>query len=297
MKMKQLHIWLIILSLGLVVTCSKNSDSASPDGTNPDAPVVVDKSGNLLPTGASANDILSNDNFTKIKIEIAYVIGYRPTTEALDEFVSFLRTHTFKEDIELIFNELSSPGKESLTIQEIADLETENRTVYNDGETLGVYIYFADAPSDGDDEDEDLVTLGAVYRNTTMVIHELTIRQLAGRSSQISTTDIETATINHEFGHLFGLVNLGTPAVNNHEDEDAENHCNVAGCLMRAQLQFNASASKLENLSSKNELKSSCSLSGNSVLQMLETNTSKGLVNAVPLDPECVLDLQSNGGR
>ena len=62
--------------------------------------------------------------------------------------------------------------KNDLSLQEIADLESENRTEYNDGETLAIYIYFADAPSDSDDEDEGIVTLGAVYRNTSMVIHE-----------------------------------------------------------------------------------------------------------------------------
>ena len=115
-------------------------------------------------------------------------------------------------------------------------MESENRTVYNQGETLGVYIYFSDAPSDDDDEDEGLVTLGAVYRNTSMIIYEETLIRFARLSAFITEADIESATINHEFGHLFGLVNLGTEQVNLHEDPDAESHCIVPGCLMRAEL-------------------------------------------------------------
>lgn len=292
MSMRNLRPYLIASCLMLTFACSKKSEE-----TPEEIAIPVDKSANLLAAGDSANDILSNDEFTKMKVEIAYVTGFRPTQEAMDEFVTYLKMHTFKENIEMVFNELPSPEEETLTIQEIADLESENRTVYNNGETLGVYIYFADAPSDGNNEDEGLVTLGAVYRNTTMVIHEVTIRELAGRSILISDADVEAATINHEFGHLFGLVNLGTTPVNDHEDAEAENHCNVPGCLMRAELQFGGPSGKSSGLIAKNELKSSCSLSGKSVMQMLEKNTAKGLVNAVPLDAECILDLQSNGGR
>jgi len=291
MMMKYVNFYLVLFCLSLVMACTKKSEGDSPD------PDPVDKSANLRAAGDSANDILSNNNFTKLKVEIAYVQGFRPTQEAMNEFVLYLKNHTFKEEIEMIFRELPSPEKETLSIQEIADLEAENRTVYNNGDTLGIYIYFADAPSDEDDEEAGLVTLGAVYRNTTMVVHEVTVRRLAGLSNQINDVDIETATINHEFGHLFGLVNLGTTPVNDHEDIESDNHCNVIGCLMRAELQFSSSGKSFALSARNNELKSSCSLSGNTVLKMLENTTAKGLVNAVPLDAECILDLQSNGGR
>ena len=263
---------------------------------------VIDKSANLLGTGDSANDLLSNDNFTDLQIEIAYVTGFRPTAASMDAFVDYIGQQTFKRNIELIFSELDSPDEETLTLQEIAQLESENRTVYNDGNTLAVYIYFADAPSDGDDEEENLVTLGAVYRNTSMVIYEDTIKNFASFSNFITETDIETATLNHEFGHLFGLVNLGSPAVNDHEDIEAENHCNVPGCLMRAEIQFNFNSSRTslaQSAKSNNvdNVKSACSLSGQSVLNMLENSAAKGQGIVPDLDPECILDLQANGGR
>jgi len=293
MTMKKMSVYLVATCLLMALGCSSNSDDTPEEIAQP-----VDRSANLLSAGDSANDILSNNSFTSMRVEIAYVTGFRPTEEAMDEFLNFLRTHTFKNDIELVFNELPSPGEETLTIQQIADLEEENRTVYNDGNTLGVYMYFADAPSDGDEENEGSFTLGAVYRNTSMVIYERTARLIAGSSLVISRADVETATINHEFGHLFGLVNFGTPAVNNHEDSEARGHCNVPGCLMRAQLQFGGSTGRSAQLTAKNEVQSVCNLRANSVLKMLETNsTSRGVVNAVPLDAECMLDLSSNGGR
>ena len=274
---------LLLISSVWILGCSTDDDNALPDdGT-------VNKSANLLAAGDSANDILSNDNFTSLIIEIAYVEGFRPTQEAMDAFENYLRAHTFKQVIDVQYNSLPSPNQESLTIQEVANLEEENRQNYNDGSTLAIYIYFADAPDDSDDESSGLVTLGSVYRNTSMVIYEQTVRNLAARSILINVADVESATLNHEFGHLFGLVNLGTNMINDHEDVQRDdegnpvldsagnpignNHCNVEGCLMRAELQF-----------------------GVGIMGMLESRAARGL--AIPsLDAECVLDLQGNGGR
>lgn len=303
--MKKYSISIALIVFALVLSCSNDSDDTPEEVVEPTP--VVDRSGNLLGTGASANDILSNTNFTKLEIEIAYVVGHRPTNATMVDFQEYIQQHTFKDEIELIFNELPSPDEEDLTLREIADLEQENRTVYNNNETLGVYIYFSDAPSDEDDEDEGLVTLGAVYRNTSMVIYESTVRRLSNLSNLISVTDVEIATLNHEFGHLFGLVNIGTLPVNDHEDvlfdedgnpqldndgnEIGNNHCNVPGCLMRAELQF-GNPTTLQN-----GLKSACQLSGVSMMKMLESSslTGKGIVP--DLDSECILDLQGNGGR
>lgn len=257
----------------------------------------TDKSGNLLGTGASANGLLSNNNFNGLLIQIAYVSGFRPTDETMGNFMQFIEQHTFKEDITIEYLELDSPGEEDLTLQEIADLESDNRTAFNFENTLAIYIYFADAPSEGDDLDEGLVTLGAVYRNTSMVIFEQTIRTLAGRSLRITNTDVETATLNHEFGHLFGLVDIGTAPVNDHEDPEAPNHCNVEGCLMQAQLTFGSPAARAMVSSANKDLVSPCSLSGQSVLNMLEANAARNVAIVPVLDPECILDLQSNGGR
>lgn len=271
----------------VVLACSKSETKDEPEAKE------IDKTANLQSTGDSANDILSNTNFDKIHIEIAYVSGFRPTEPTIVQFTNFLRQHTFKESIEVSYLELDSPDEEDLTLQEIDDLEQENRTVYNEEKTLAVYIYFADAPSEGDDMSEGLVTLGAVFRNTSMVIFEETVRRLASQTTAISVADVESATLNHEFGHLFGLVNLGSPAVNDHEDPEADRHCNVEGCLMRAELQFGGASGKTST--AKTELKSACNLNGNTMLRLLTSKTGKS--NTVAIDAECVLDLQANGGR
>lgn len=261
--------YFLLIGLFLLAACSKNSDN--PGGDPPDP---INKSANLLATGDSANDILSNDDFSKLLIEIAYVTGFQPSAEAMNNFQAFLLERTFKQDIEIQYLELPSPNENDLSLQEIADLESENRTAYNEGNTLAIYIYFADAPADTDDPQEGTVTLGAVYRNTSMVIYEATVRELALSSSQLTIADVETATINHEFGHLLGLVDLGSPEVNPHEDPSAEHHCDIDGCLMRAELQF-----------------------GGGLLGLMNKRVSTGKSAVPSLDGECITDLQQNGGR
>ncbi len=258
-----------LCSFGLLISCSKDADISSSDST-----INIDKSGNRLSTGASARNLLSNDTFDKLLIEIDYVTGFAPTAGAIANFEEFLMTHTHKENIELKYTALSSPDEETLTLEEVVDLEDENRDEYNNGSTLAIHIYFADAPADSDDESEGLVTLGAVYRNTSMVIYESTVKKIANSSTSVSTEEVETATLLHEFGHLFGLVNLSTESVNEHEDTESDNHCNVDGCLMRAELEF-----------------------GSSLLKQMEKNASKGLASIPDLGPECILDLQKYGGR
>lgn len=288
--MKKLKAGFYLCLLVFVVNCSKDSN----DDDGPVEPNVA----NLQSSGDSANDILSNSNFTNLHLELAYSRNFRPTDTAIDALVAFIRTHTFKTNIQVSFKELPSTGENELTLQEVADLETENRTVYNNDDTVGIYIYFTDAAASSDGND-GLVTLGGVYRNTSMVIYEPTVRILANRSSSIRVADIETATLNHEFGHLLGLVNLGTPMVNPHEDSSAPNHCNQDGCLMLGQLQFGnvSRSSGLAAFDESSDLKSSCVLDGTSLLQMLESNQAKGSARSVPLDPFCIADLQNNGGR
>lgn len=289
--------------LALVISCSKSSTDSNQDSL----PTAVDKTANLLGTGDSAGDILSNDPYDNILIEIAYVTGFRPTALTMTHFTDYLKRHTFKETVEIVYNELPSPTEDELTLREIADLEKNNRTKYNSGSTLAIYIYFADAPAEGDDLDGGLVTLGAVYRNTSMIIHEVTIRKLAARSLTISTTDVETTTLNHEFGHLFGLVNLGSDMVNEHESQsensdgvfEGDNHCNILGCLMRSELQFGGTVGKTRQSSLKKRvyeagITSGCILSGASVLSLLEQKTAK---TTLGLDAECILDIRANGGR
>lgn len=261
----------VLMALGQL-QCSRDN------GETPEQTVRIDRSANLLASGESALDFLTNTTYNRIRVQVAYAGSARPTDGALASLEAFLLQRTQKQEVIFELLPLPATGEDELSLQQIAESENDNRTAYNEGSTLGLYIYFSDAFAEGASEDQNSVTLGAVYRNTSMVIYQPGIRALANRTVLISQEELESATLMHEMGHLFGLVNLdpGLEADFPHQQEDpqAGNHCAEDGCLMQASLEFSASARKL-----------------------MEQRVARGAAAVPELGPECLRVLASIGGR
>ena len=81
--------WPIFIAL-IFTACSDDSDS---NGVQP-----INKVLNRQATGSSANNLLSDDTFTSMIIELVYIEGFEPTQQAIDNFTSFLSNRTFKPD-------------------------------------------------------------------------------------------------------------------------------------------------------------------------------------------------------
>ncbi len=267
--MKKKLFLLLGLLLLLAPQCSRDDDGG---GT------TIDRTANLRSTGESALDFLTNATFDRLVVELAFVPSVRPTDAAIDDLRDFLLERTQKTDISFEFLPVESSGELEETLQEIAQKENDNRTAYNNGSTLTLYIYFTDALAEGDSENSESITLGAVYRNTSMVIYQRAIRALASRTSLVSREELEAATLMHEMGHLFGLVNLDATLAatfpHNLEDPAASNHCDEEGCLMQASLEFSSSAKEI-----------------------MEGRMAKGQQPIPDLGPECLRVLASMGGR
>ncbi|WP_034921369.1 hypothetical protein [Gillisia sp. CAL575] len=258
--MKIQKIVLPIIALLLIVACSK--DSTNTDNETP----RVDKSANLRSLGASANDLLSDAKFTSLTIEIVYVTGFKPTDAAINNLKQFLQKHTYKPDgVNVNIRAVASSNLAPFSIEEIAKLEADERSIYNAGDEIAVFIYVADGSNENDEDGK--VVLGSAFRNTSVVLYGKTLEKIASNSSSVSKSDVETAVLNHEFGHLFGLVNVGSPMQVDHLDPENAAHCNVNACLMASNIEF-----------------------GSSIIDMVE--------NRIPeLDDLCVNDLVANGGR
>ena len=81
-----------ILCLG-IFACSEDENS-TPTTTGTTNPTTA----NLQAVGSSANDILSDNTYTSLAIEIVYVEGFEPSQTAINNFTSFLQQRTFKPD-------------------------------------------------------------------------------------------------------------------------------------------------------------------------------------------------------
>src|SRR5690606_37601038 len=71
---------MVLGSLG----CSSDTEDSNP------------RTGNLQALGSSARDLLSDEIFTSMIIEVGFVQGFEPSQDALDELESFLNLYTHK---------------------------------------------------------------------------------------------------------------------------------------------------------------------------------------------------------
>lgn len=203
---------------------------------------------NEKPLGASSRDFLTADRYTSMTLEIVYVEGFAPTQSAIDEVKVFLNTYLNKPaGIKVVMNSIPSPGVGEYSSQEVAEVEDRYRSVFSRGDDLGVFIFFADDHSAKDVPSNTGVfqkrSLGTAYRNTSIVIYEKSVLVMSKNKSLAEHT-----TLRHEFGHLFGLVDNGTPALSPHvyhdpEDPSEKGHCSVEDCLMSPILDFSLGAS------------------------------------------------------
>ena len=248
----------VVIVLVLFIGCDDDDPTTLPNNSPENA-------ANKQPLGTSANELLSNDEFVSLRVEVAYPEGFRPTQTTIDLLVPFLEERLNKPGgITLVESLIETDETAPYDINEIVAIEDANRTVFNNGDEIGVWLFFSDGRSTGDSGNS--VVLGSAYRNTSMVIYEKTFIELANNSeTPINRTLIETSTMRHEFGHIFGLVNIGTPLTSDHEDEDNQRHCNVEDCLMYFQ----------------------------TVTNIFNTSSTSSLPE---FDQFCINDLQANGG-
>ena len=234
-----------ILFFALFILSCSNDESTTVD------PTIANKQA----LGTSARDFLSADEFTSLRVEIGYVDGFKPSSNTLNNLRSFFQQRLNKPDgITFIETVVPATNVGSLERDEYVKIEADNRTAFNAGDELAVWIFFADQNSEKDTNTSRI--LGTAYRNTSCIIFEKTLRDFSNRIGGASLTQLESVTTEHEFGHLFGLVNLGTPMVRDHEDEqpnddgvDALNkHCDQENCLMYFQTVADATSSAMTGL-------------------------------------------------
>ena len=247
-----------VICFGFLISCSQEERLASENSSN--------IPNNNRSTGKSSNELLAENIFTKLYIDLVYVEGHKPTTSAINNFKTFLQDRLHKSGgIQVVQTAIPATGKEVYTINDIVELENNQRTTFNTKEEIAVFAFFADKEFSENEDNSSI--LGVAYKNTSLVIFEETLKN-ASNNSSLSLSALETTVLKHEFSHLLGLVNLGSEMQINHQDTAHGKHCDQEDCLMFWQVE-----------------------------------TSQGMLglfgnNASPdLDEQCLADLRANGGK
>ena len=247
----------LLFSFIFLFSCSDDDIDTVNEDPNPRAE-------NIKQLGVSAEDLLSENTYKSLTVEFAYSPTYRPKQETIDDYKLFLEARLNKpNDITFIETVIDIPYSEFQSVEDIRQIEENKRTAYTQGDDIAVFVYFSNANAEGDTA--TLLTLGSAYYNTSLVIFEKTLRYLES-SQNFDLYILEETTLQHEFGHILGLVNIREDDIHTvHEDNAHRKHCIVEDCLM-----------------------------------YYESNNGRTIKkrSAVPvLDPLCIEDLQAKGGK
>ena len=189
--LKGLSLIFLLFLLQLISSCQKDFEFASED---------------LQRLGTSARHLLSAEKYTALKVEVAYMPGLEPDAQSIQLLQTFLETYLNKPaGIQVILTSIKSSGKDRLSISDLVQLEKQHRSVFTQGTTISVYINLVDAPFSEDG------VLATSYWNTAFALFGPTINKSAGGIGQVSRSKLITTLLQHEFGHLLGLVGQGSP--------------------------------------------------------------------------------------
>jgi hypothetical protein len=177
----------------------------------------------LLPI--KPNDFLASSKYETLTLNVVFIEGHRPTDEALTNLQNFLNNRLNKPGgINYVYKSISSPGKSVYSIDDLRDIEKKHRSDYSKKKTLVAFIFFADGSYTTSD------ALGVAYGNSSLAIFETMIEDHSGGIAQPEQAVLESTVLEHEFGHLMGLVDNGTDMVSNHAANGK--HCDNEDCLM-----------------------------------------------------------------
>ncbi len=180
--------------------------------------------------GDNAQDYVSDNVFKTLKVQILHMPNAKPTNSSINSLKEFLEDYLDKNSIEVFLTEIPSSQKATYSIDDIREIEKNNRSIFNSGSTFSASMLFVDG--DYSENTGNGKVLGVAYNNTSMAVFEKTLQDNAGGLFQPSLSSVETTVMHHEFGHLMGLVNNGAPLTSAHHDSDHGAHCTNTDCLM-----------------------------------------------------------------
>lgn len=220
--MKRLHFLnLLLIGCKFLMSCGKSI------ADEPESKITYYQQG----IGVSAGDFLSENRFKSLHLEIQYMPGNKPGEEAIHELKSFLSLYLNKpEGIHVSMNEIPSSADSVLSVQAVKAIEDKYRKSYTKDQELSVYVLFTDGHSSNKDQ------LGFAYRNTSAVLFGKHIAEHSGKFKKPGRADLESRVLQHEFGHLLGLVNTATNETSEHQDHENGKHCKNRRCLMYHQV-------------------------------------------------------------
>jgi hypothetical protein len=213
----KIRIATLVIALLASVSCDRGPTAADSGYSHTRAP------------GASSADLITGREFNRLVVEIVHMPGHAPSDFALQQLATFLNRWLDKAEVVMgTPRQIPAGGRQTYSAQDIRALEAEHRTLFSDPAT-GTLATFA-VVVDGAHTDANV--LGIAYYNTSTAYFGATIGRISGGLLQPSRRDVEATIWRHEYGHLMGLVDIGTPMQQPHRDHPNGAHCTETTCVM-----------------------------------------------------------------
>ncbi|RYD94167.1 MAG: hypothetical protein EOP50_09940, partial [Sphingobacteriales bacterium] len=194
--MKRILLPLLLCSL---VACKKDKTHSGP----------IDNRG----TGAAAHELLSADTYTSLQVEVSYMPGYAPDAAALSQLQAFLQARLNKPaGITVSSHAIPAASNTVLSVNDLETIEGSARTLHSGGSNAAVHVLCTNGTYSSNS------VLGVAYSGTSVALFGQKIHENSGGIGQASRTKLEATVLEHEIGHLLGLVDNGTPMRSNHKD-------------------------------------------------------------------------------
>ncbi|SMO70243.1 peptidase [Gracilimonas mengyeensis] len=219
-----LNSFLLLILGGLVFVITACDGDPASSGNNDDL------YSNTLSPGLSAHSFLSDSTFIELVVEIDYMPGHSPNQEALNNLQTFLEQRLNKQSVTILApQEIPAAGNNNYSANDIRSLEEDHRNEFSEDDKLAAYMLITDGYFENNN------VLGVAYYNTSTAFFGAAYDDATSGFGAPSDYQIQATSFRHEFGHLFGLVNIsnsGTEMQTNHQDAEHGNHCTNENCLM-----------------------------------------------------------------
>lgn len=221
MRWFNVALWALLTFTFLTVGCEKRNKLRLQDD--------VDFAFHEQNFGESAADLLQDDRYKSLKVEVNYMKGFKPNLRAISNLRAFLVQHLKKpRGVQILIKEIAPASDTVLTRNEVDSLRRANRVISNKKGQIAVYIMYTNG------QFHNKYILGQAFRNTTIIIYGKSLKNRLNVFETSRSEILETELLLHEFGHLLGLVNKGSSMTTPHDDPLREAHCKNENCVMYA---------------------------------------------------------------